>query len=57
MGLYIAAFSAALLAWCIGKALGVPVWRDWDIGDRADLAVLAFWAVFSGLSYLKKGGS
>lgn len=39
--------AAALLAWCIGKALGVPIWRDgWDIGDRADLAILAAYLVW-----------
>lgn len=32
---------AALLAWCIGKALGVPIWRGWNTGDRTDLAMLA----------------
>lgn len=36
----------AQLAWFIGKALGVPVWREWDIGDRTDMAVAAFLAAW-----------
>jgi hypothetical protein len=43
MSRFLGCVMAALLAWCIGKALNVPVWRDgWDIGDRCDLAYLAF---------------
>ena len=37
---------AVLLAWFVGKALNVPVWRDWDIGDRSDMAIAAGMLVF-----------
>ena len=40
------AASVALLAWFVGKALNVPVWRDWDIGERTDFAVVAFFAAY-----------
>lgn len=40
-------FLCAMLAWFVGKALGVPVWRNWDIGDRADMAVTAFMAALA----------
>ena len=51
------ASCAALLAWCVGKALNVPVWRDgWDIGDRTDLAVLAFVAVWAALRAIAAQG-
>lgn len=36
-----AAMTAGLLGWFIGKALNVPIWRDWDIGDRSDMALCA----------------
>ena len=36
-----AALFAGLLGWFVGKALGVPIWRDWDIGDRTDMALTA----------------
>lgn len=47
----VAIITGALLAWFIGKALHVPVWRDgWDIGDRTDMAATAatfVWAITS----------
>jgi hypothetical protein len=33
-------FWASLLGWSIGKALNVPVWRDWDIGNRVDITMM-----------------
>lgn len=45
-----AAFCAGLLAWFIGKAMNVPVWRDWDIGDRSDMALTAFLLVWFALA-------
>ena len=41
-----AALCAALFGWFVGKAMGVPIWRDWDMGDRSDLALLAFLCVW-----------
>lgn len=42
---FCACVGAAALAWFIGKALNVPIWRDWDMGDRVDLAVIAFFTM------------
>lgn len=41
-----ACLFAAALAWYFAKALGVPVWRTWEAGDRIDLALLAAAVVF-----------
>ena len=41
-----ACIFAAALAWYFAKALGVPVWRAWEPGDRIDLALLAAAIVF-----------
>ena len=46
MNRWIAISCAALLGWFIGKALGVPVWRSWDIGDRFDIATTSAALVF-----------
>lgn len=47
----VAIFTGALLAWFVGKALQVLIWRDgWDIGDRTDMAFTAatfVWALTS----------
>ena len=52
-----ASACAALLAWCIGKAMNVPVWRDgWEIGDRTDLACLAFACVWFALRAIEAQG-
>lgn len=34
--------AAGVLAYSIGRALHVPVWRDWEIGDCRDMAIAAF---------------
>lgn len=46
----------ASLAWFIGKALNVPVWRDWPVGDRTDMAVAAFLTCFLLSRPRKTGG-
>jgi hypothetical protein len=43
---FCACLGAAALAWFIGKALNVPEWRSgWDMGDRTDMAVFAFFTL------------
>ena len=49
----LASASAALFAYMLGKALGLPDWRDWDIGDRTDLAVTAFFTVWWAISAVR----
>lgn len=50
MSQFLGSALAALVAWYFAKALDVPVWREgfsWDVtGDRCDIAVLTFFAVF-----------
>ena len=41
LGRVYAIILAGLLGWFIGKALGVPIWRAVDIGDRVDIALAA----------------
>lgn len=38
--------GCAMLAWFVGLALNVPVWRDWMPGDRTDMAVTAFFTAW-----------
>jgi hypothetical protein len=37
----------ALLAGMIAYDAGVPLWSDWIPGDVADIAITAFYAVFT----------
>jgi len=42
----LASLNAALLGYCVGSALGVPIWSQWKPGDRSDLAFLSFMTVW-----------
>lgn len=41
----VAICSAAVAFW-FARALGIPAWRTWEIGDASDIALLTFIAVF-----------
>ena len=43
----VAGVLAGLLALYVLKALGVPFWRSWDIGDQADGFVTAWCLVWT----------
>lgn len=32
---------SGMIGWAIGRGLDLPVWTQWEVGDRADLAVCA----------------
>ncbi len=34
------------ILWAIGEGLNIPIWRDWVPVDRADMALLGFWAAW-----------
>lgn len=34
------------VAACFARALSVPWWRDWEIGDASDIGVMTALAVF-----------
>ena len=36
----------AFVAYAFAKALHVPDWRNWDIGDATDIAITTWFAVF-----------
>jgi hypothetical protein len=40
------ALCVAFLAYSFARALGVPIWRDWQIGDATDIALTAFYAAW-----------
>ena len=42
---FAAASLLAAVAWWIAEAIGVPVWRTWEPGDRTDIATCVFAAV------------
>jgi len=42
----IASAHWGLLAFMIAKGAGVPVWRDWEIGDATDIGFVTSVAVF-----------
>jgi hypothetical protein len=37
---------AGLLAFCIAREAGVPVWRDWEIGDATDIGFLTYALIY-----------
>ncbi|QUT07890.1 hypothetical protein KFK14_11175 [Sphingobium phenoxybenzoativorans] len=41
------ALMVALVAMFFAKGMGIPLWRDWDIGDQADIALCTFCAIYS----------
>lgn len=53
-----ASLIAALLAWYIGKALGIPAWNSGHTfeawGDRSDIAVVAGCFVYSVLTVVQQ---
>jgi hypothetical protein len=42
----LAAASLAMAAFWLARGVGIPVWRDWEPGDAADIALCVFWAVW-----------
>lgn len=43
---FVASAFVGVLAFLIAKESGVPVWRDWEIGDAADIGVTTTAAVY-----------
>ena len=48
-----ASIWSAALAWFIANDAGIPVWRDWDMGDRVDISTAAFFLMWSILTALR----
>jgi hypothetical protein len=43
--LFFAAAMLSMVSWWIARGIGIEVWRDWDMGDRSDIALYVFIAV------------
>ncbi|ANI78992.1 hypothetical protein [Sphingobium sp. EP60837] len=47
MSRLIGSLCVAFVAYAFAKGMGIPFWRDgWDVGDRVDIAMMAFGAAW-----------
>jgi hypothetical protein len=49
----LAAFVFACVAFWIARALGIPVWRNWEPGDATDIALFTGWGVLLLISAVR----